>query len=474
MIVRVPRSNEFHNGREPSPWEATVINPSDNEQTSPDSSWRFFSQERLAVDQPELLTQWEENVKSTPLVPENGGNNQAVAVKAGSISTMTTVEKAEKQIETITSTDFIGSKTITKDSSTKEEPNSRRHRNRREKKRYEDMSLPRKIAHTISIGTALSIMGLPCTGSATPPDEYESPSLQYADPYATGCAPGTTIGGFNIAGIGNNKISLHSVRQEEAMLHEEEKDICFAALIFGDGYDRAGNASVFHDYVEKNKLDKVIIFAFSFGGMAAIDMLNEYNRQYPNSAIQIALVYISSPGEFDDLQPEQQDMVKVLSLAPLDKTGIRWLTYFSIVGQGDKNPLSEQVTEDTTVASGDTPPRLLWEQSLRILLGISKSDMNVTTSIIYDPNDKVVNMPRAINSIVERTGLAFFQIVPMTHTDHRMENHAAVWWPANNNDYKEPLLRVIEANKREFDRKAIMSILTQCVVQSRTVPHLNC
>ena len=335
------------------------------------------------------------------------------------------------------------------------------------------MSTARKIAHKVRIGSLITAMVLPCTADVSSPQIYAPPSIQYADPAADRCPSDTTLGAFNLAGIGDNMIGVYSARQEAHFL-SDQKDVCFAGLVYGTDLDNFGNTSILHDYVEKNNLKHVIIFAFSFGGIAAIDMLNEYHRQYPNSKVEFSVVFVSSPAEFDDLQPAQQNAVRALSIGSLDKASVKAITFLSIVKNGDKNPLSKQVNDDADVAANNTPARLLWEETLRLLLGMSKSDMDIATSVVYDVNDEIVNMPRAVKSIVQHTGIEYLRVVPMTHSDHLMNNHAAAWWIANNKDYREPFLAVINASRKEFERRDAIRYLAQCAVRGKVILRLAC
>lgn len=450
-------------------WEELAVtnpNPAIGE-TPPLPGWELCTRETLQASQPDLLVQWEESTERRYHTPDESITEEIAAEK-----TDPTSNNSFEKTDLCSDEDALAAETVDERGIAAAVQVAARRKGRR-KKRYEDMSRGRKAVHIAGLATSVTLMVAPCTADTSTPEQYTPPYLAYTDKNTTQCKPGTALGGLNVNGVGNNKISLYSAQQEEKIM-PEQKDVCFAALIYGTDYDVPGNTSVLHEFVEKNKLDKVIIFAFSFGGMATIDMLNEYHRQYPESTTQFAIVYISAPGEFNDLQPDQKTAVRALSLTPLDAASMKWLTYFSIVGQGDKNPLGEDVTNDTEVAASDTPARLLWGQMIRLLFGMAESDMKVTTSMVYDPNDKVVVMQRAINTIVERSGLSFFQVVPMTHTDHRMNNHAAAWWQANNNDYRGPLLFVIEANKREFVRKETAQILAQCVTRGKVILRLAC
>ena len=460
--------NEFHAEQEPSPWEAAVINPNPAiGQTPPAPGWELFSQERLAAEAPELLARWEENVERNFYAPDGLITDE---VETTSQHTDTTVEAPEgedrRELPPAERIAAIGQIAIASPG----QPNIGKHR---AKKRYEDMSTLRKITHVVGIGTAITVMAIPCAGDTSSPELYSPPSFQYADIDAKSCPPGTTIGAFNVNGFGDNMIGVYSARQEQGFL-PEQKDVCFAGLIFGTDLDAPGNASALHEYIDKNKLKKVIIFAFSFGGMATIDMLNEYHRQHPESDVDFSVVFVSAPADYDDLQDDQKSAVQAFSVGALDAGSVKLITYLSIVQQGDKNPISQQVTDDTNVAAANTPPRLIWEESLRILLGMSKSDMDVAAFAVFDYNDKVVKMPQAIQTIVDRSGLSFIQIVPMEHTDHRMNNHAAAWWPANNDDYRGPFTTVIEASRNEFKRKEAMRILAQCAVHGKVLVRVAC
>lgn len=439
-------------------WEMTFINSDPVfAQMPPGPDWELCTDAEFAPHIPDAFAQWK-NIPS-----DSSKEEGTLDKKTLSFTGESTAPETDEQTENIVELSEEDVMRIMRTSRPK----------RRAKTRYEDMSPFRKAAHVTAIGTAITVMAAPCVADVSTPQLYSPPSMQYADPKADSCPPGTTIGAFNVNGFGDNMIGVYSARQEQGFL-ANQKDVCFAGLIFGTDLDTPGNASVLYDYIEKNKLKKVIIFAFSFGGMATIDMLNEYKRQHPDSDVEFSIVFVSAPAEFDDLKDDQKGAVLAFSVGSLDTESVKVITYLSIIQQGDKDPMSKQVKDDTDVAAKNTPPRLIWQEALRILLGMSKSDMNVAAFAVFDLDDQVVKMPKAIQSTVERSGLSFIQIVPMKHTNHRMNNHAAAWWWENNDDYRGPFTTVIEASRKEFQRKENIRILAQCAARGRVVLNIAC
>lgn len=453
--------SEFNSEHAGYRWEMTFLNSDPKIAEFPaEPGWELCTDKAFAAQTPEAFAQWEECV-------ENVSKTQTPAAeKQIDFGSELSDPEADKQMEPIGEPSEQGIVAAM-------QANRPKRRARREKTHYEDMSPFRKAAHVTAIGAAITSMAAPCSGDVSSPQLYSPPSVQYTDPKADTCPPGTTIGAFNVNGFGNNMIGVYSARQEQRFL-PEQKDICFAGLVFGTDLDAPGNASVLHNYIEKNGLKKVIIFAFSLGGIATIDMLNEYHKQHPDSSVDFSVVFVSAPAEYNDLWDDQKSAVRAFSVGSLDTESVKLITYLSIVGQGDKNPISKQVTEDTNTAAANTPPRLLWEEALRILLGMSKSDMNVAAFGVYDNNDRVVKMPQAIQSTIDRSGLSFLQIISMQHTDHRMNNHAAAWWPANNDDYRGPFTTVIEASREEFRRRENVRILAQCAVRGKVLARVAC
>ena len=439
-------------------WETTSFSSSVFSHTTQPPNWELCTAAELVEHAPDLYKQLQE-----PVSQKTTTQDDVVPIAP------TIPSEAETPNSAIVEAPVIAGNSLVDTAS----PKSHSRKGRREKTRYKDMSTPRKIAHNARIGSLITALILPCTADVSTPQLYSPPSLQYADEYATSCPTGTTIGALNMSGVGNNMIGTYSARQEANFL-SDQKDICFAGLVYGTDLDNFGNVNVFHNFIEKNNLKRVIIFAFSFGGIATIDMLNEYQKQYPNSGVDIAVVFVSSPAEFDDLQPAQQSATKALSIAPLDTASVKTITYLSIVKNGDKDLLSEKVNHDADVAASNTPPRLLWEEMLRLIIGMSKSDMDIATFAVYDVNDEIINMRQAVESVPKHSGVQYLKIVPMTHSDHLMNNHAAAWWIANNKDYRKPFLTVIDASRKEFERKEYIRNLAQCAVHGRVILRLAC
>jgi len=445
-------------------WEMTFLNSDPAiAELPPEPGWELCTDVEFASRMPEAFAQWEEHAENTRTKPDNYVKIGNAPGEEQTSSVASDTDNQADLIDELNEDDIVIAMQASR-------PNRRA---RRPKKRYEDMSPVRKAVHVAAIGTVVSTMVSPCVADVSTPELYSPPSVQYVDPNAKSCPPGTTIGGLNVNGFGDNMVGVFAARQEQGFL-PEQKDICFAGLVFGTDFDTPGNASAMHEYIEKNKLKKVIIFAFSFGGMATIDMLNEYHQQHPDSDVEFSIVFVSAPADFDDLQDDQKGAVLAFSVGSLDTESVKWITYLSIIKQGDKDPMSKQVNDDTKVAAKDTPPRLIWQESLRILLGMSKSDMKVAAFGVFDYADQVVKMPQAIQSTIDRSGLSFIQVVSMTHKNKRMNNHAAAWWWEYNDDYKGPFTTVIEASRKEFERVDNDRSLALCTAMGKVFIRLAC
>ena len=160
------------------------------------------------------------------------------------------------------------------------------------------------VRKAVALGAAALALSMLCVSDTAPKPGYVAPSGTIVNVDGV-CPPNSPMAIVNMPGIGNEKIGEYAAGQEQNILGDG-RGICYAGFSYGSEYDIPRNAAVLHDMIEKNGLKHVDVFAHSFGGIATIDMLNEYHRQHPESEVEFAIVFFSSPAELDDLWPDRR------------------------------------------------------------------------------------------------------------------------------------------------------------------------
>lgn len=321
----------------------------------------------------------------------------------------------------------------------------------------------KRARHIVAMGTVVTAFALPCVADTELKPSYEAPRGKIVN-VGEQCPDDSPLAFLNIGGLGNKEIGIYAAEQEQKIIGDKQ-GICYAGFSYGSEYDTPKNAVILHEMIEKNGWNNVVIFAHSFGGIATIDMLNEYHRQHPESQVEFSIVYFSSPAEVDDLWPDRQFSVDALSIVPLTQDIVQVMTYLSIVGQGDKGLFDPQVLHDTKDAADDTPAGLLGMEAIRMAFGMSESDMKVPMTLVIDLNDKVVNTARTVDSIPRRTGQPLEKVIYMSHKDPRMQSHAAMWWGPNNEDYRSALENIVEFSIKDFSSRALAKELARTVTR---------
>lgn len=311
----------------------------------------------------------------------------------------------------------------------------------------------KKVRRSVAVGAAAMVLSTLCVSDTVVKPGYEPPRGQIVN-VDEKCPDNSQLTFLNVGGLGNKEIGIYAAEQEQNIIGDKH-GICYAGFSYGSEYDTSKNAAVLHEMIEKNSWENVVVFAHSFGGIATIDMLNEYHRLYPYSQVEFSIAFFSSPAELDDLWPDRQFSVETLSIVPLTQDIVKVMTYLSIVGQGDKGLFDPQVLHDTNEAAKDTPAGLIGMEAVRIMFKMSRSDMKVPMTLVIDLNDEVVNTAKTIESIPRRTGQPLDQVIYMTHKDPRMESHAAMWWGPNNEDYRGSLEKIVDFSVKDFSARAL-------------------
>jgi pimeloyl-ACP methyl ester carboxylesterase len=251
------------------------------------------------------------------------------------------------------------------------------------------------------------------------------------------CPVNAQFGIVNMPGVGMSSVGVYAAKQTEILLGDEF-DECNAGLRFGTQYDRRQNVELLHDFVEANRFDTAVLFLHSFGAIAGIDSIVDYQRLYPDAGTKFAVIFFSSPGDIDDLQPFNWAAAQTLARISLDKGAIEAMTYFSTLSQGDKSPFDPKVLEDVEKNSNDTPPTLVRDETKRLISGIERLPEGLDVPLYYigDQRDEVVKVEQAIATIKRLTGREITAIKRLQLPSGRMSFHADLWWPENHEAYK--------------------------------------
>lgn len=246
------------------------------------------------------------------------------------------------------------------------------------------------------------------------------------------CPPNSQVSILDIAGVGMTITSDLAAKQTEKILGTRYNAVCEAALRNGEeGYTPTYYAELLHEFVEANDLNYVVIFAHSFGGITAVDIVNIYSRLYPASNTQFAVTFFSAPSGPEDLQVGSWLGAELHKPRPLDKKIIFVETYLGIISQGI-NPISVQPIIDAANNAAATPPILTQQQSKRVLDGMSKLTPEACERIksfgyIGDKNDSIVKNEQAPYNIAKASGRPMNSIEHIEYTDSTMSNHAGLW-----------------------------------------------
>jgi hypothetical protein len=328
----------------------------------------------------------------------------------------------------------------------------------------ERRTLWQKAKVGIGLAMAGTVFNYTCVADSVVRSNYQAPWTKTVNQNGE-CPKDSKLAIINDSGLGNTLNGLYSAEQTKIILGDDN-ETCYIGFSYGTEYNAQKNAAVLADTIEKYNLKRVILFANSFGGIADVDMLNEYAKQHPDSTTDFSIVFISSPSSVDDLQPIQRTLTTSIQSVPMTDDFIQAYTFFTIIYK--ENKLDKQVLSDTNIASNDTPATLVNDQANRLVEGIGSlpPGMNVKLFYIGDKNDTVVNIIRAINTIKRATGQEI-QVVYMVHSDHRQGNHSALWRPENNDDYRGPLEIVQKDSVAYFDKLEIARRMARSSIGGR-------
>ncbi len=246
------------------------------------------------------------------------------------------------------------------------------------------------------------------------------------------CPEGSPLAILQIAGVGMTTVSDYAASVTEKILGAQF-DECNAALRNGEvGYTATYYAELLHEFIEANQLKDVIIFAHSFGGITAVDILNIYFRLYPDSKVDFAIIFFSSPAGPQDLRAISWLGAEFHKHTPPSKILVKGETYGGMVSQGGINPFSEQTRIDANNNAAATPPILTKEQTTRLMEGMYELTPEARVHIklfefVGDEKDSVIRNEQAPWSIEEASGKPIDKIRHVNYQDNTMSHHAGLW-----------------------------------------------
>lgn len=281
----------------------------------------------------------------------------------------------------------------------------------------------RRVAKSLaSVATAAAIMLVP--GSETRPIPYEAPEAT-----TIWCPPRSQFGVFNVPGLGMRTIGLYASEVTHVILGDTY-DACIGGLDMGTHYDVQKNTDALEGYIENNKLKAVVGFAHSFGGIAFVDMVNEYMHRHPDTDTKFAIAFFSSPDSFNTLHTPTRVGAELYSALPVVEELVYAQNYIGIGLQGEHAWFSPELKELANENASKTPPTLLHSQAKRLREGMStlNEHANVALYAVIDVNDSVVDVVSAVSGIESATGRSIQEVIHIRYPDQRLAAHSGLWW----------------------------------------------
>ncbi len=246
------------------------------------------------------------------------------------------------------------------------------------------------------------------------------------------CPKESQLAILQIAGVGMTTVSDYAASITEKILGAQF-DECNAALRNGEvGYTATYYAELLDEFIQANQLKDVVIFAHSFGGITAVDILNIYSRLYPDSEANFAIIFFSSPAGPQDLRALSWLGAEFHKRTPPSKAIVKGETYGGMVSQGDIDPFSEQTSIDANNNASATPPILTKEQTTRLIEGMSELSPEAAKRIrlfesVGDEKDSIIKNEQAPWSIEKASGRMIDKVRHVNYPDNTMSHHAGLW-----------------------------------------------
>ena len=237
-------------------------------------------------------------------------------------------------------------------------------------------------------------------------------------------------------------------------------DACNAYAKYGSDYDPEANAFEFHRFVEESGLKDIIVFAHSFGGIATIDMMDEYYKKYPKSDVNVAIAFFSSPVGGEDLSPLSWWSAKFISELQIPKPVIYLLTLGGSVIQGKNSVLDEQTWTDADHNTEANPARLLQQTTSRLLHGGMRPIANEARPALAKRKPTLIYVAiegdltvkeQAPESIETRLGRKMDKIINLPCEDSKLGCHADLWFSRFQKRYNGAIPDIIQTASMKND-----------------------
>lgn len=321
--------------------------------------------------------------------------------------------------------------------------------------------------------TALAALATCPSAQAIPEatSQYQPPSINIVHDHNE-CPDDTQFGVLNVPGVGLSTVGEHAAAVSRDIL-DDDFDECSAGLVYGSEYNSYENTKQLAKFIDDNQIDTVLIYAHSFGGIAAVDMVSKYYDKYPDDDTKFAIAFFSSPDGSDSLPFFSRAMTQFHGNFPVNDSWIHVETYLSTAAQKNTVFFDEQTALAVVENAQNTPSSLVYTQSRRLLQGMGQLPENkdIPLYFIGDERDSVVDTVRAPEAIEQKTGKSIQEVIYMTYSDLLMSAHAGLWWRDYVEDNRRPVVTVtrlsLDALGARAKKPATMSSGSKLTAQPR-------
>ncbi len=272
------------------------------------------------------------------------------------------------------------------------------------------------------------------------------------------CEPTDQFGIVQMGGVGMDtaEFSAHVTKD----IINTQFDACNAYAKYGSDYSPEANAFAFHKFIEVSGLKNIVVFAHSFGGIATVDMLDEYYKKYPESDVNTSIAFFSSPVGGEDLSPISWGTAQIVSLSEAPKLLVYLFTLGGSVVQGQNSVLNEQTWADADANTEANPPRLLQQTTSRLLRGGMRPIASEARpalakrqpTLIYIAVDGDLTVKdQAPESIEARLGRKMDKIINLPCEDSKLGCHADLWFSQFAERYRNAITNTIQTASMKND-----------------------
>lgn len=221
-------------------------------------------------------------------------------------------------------------------------------------KRLRLISRLKKAFGGLAIATTL-IMPIP--SSTSKQFNYEPPSIGILN-QDQACPEDAELAVLNIPGVGMNTIGDYAGQNSKEILSDSHK-ACFASLRPGNTYNPEGNAVAFMEFLRNHNFSNVAIFAHSFGGIDAVNILNKYIQKNPDNNTRFTVAFFSTPGGRESLPLHIEVGALIQSTIPMSEEFVYAQHFIGISLQRKEGMTYGQIVEDAKQNAKDSPPLLI-------------------------------------------------------------------------------------------------------------------